>query len=383
MKIIFNRQKLINDISPLLCAVTSHALNQATDGILILAEEPDDIMLITYDLEKGVREKVEGEVLEGGSYVINAQKFYSTLKVLDGESVTLTVERDLKVKIESGNSLYTMSARPAADFPEMQKQNTENGIIIKTGDLRAMMVKTMYAMGINDQRPVLNGIYFYATENNLLAVACDSFKLAKCISHIDIKNNSTKEPLRYRMLLPQRTVGELVKMLPDDDETTVLIKISRAQAQFFFGSFVLFTRLVEGEYIDYDRIILKNHKIKVRVDRRALLGALERAAIITEERIIGSGRTHVKLNFQGNVLNVNATSSLGSCNEDIPIEHEGDDVLIGFNNRYLIDSVKACSTDVIEISMTTALTSVNITPVDPDESIEELFFLLPIRMKDL
>jgi DNA polymerase-3 subunit beta len=140
--------------------------------------------------------------------------------------------------------------------------------------------------------------------------------------------------------------------------------------------------LIDGEYIEYDRVIISSHRIGVEVDRNALLSALDRAALITEERIAGSVRSHVKLQIEGDLLKIFANSTAGSTYDELPIEHEGDDLIIAFNNRYLIDSLRSCTADRVKISMTSALTSINIEPAEKEDDHSELFFLLPVRMKE-
>ena len=118
------------------------------------------------------------------------------------------------------------------------------------------------------------------------------------------------------------------------------------------------------------------------MDREELLSALERAALVTEERIAGNTRSHVKLDVSGHLLAISANSAIGSTYDEVEIIHEGNDMFIAFNNRYLIDSVRACNSERIKVSLSTALSSINIEPVDGTENEEDLFMLLPVKMKD-
>jgi DNA polymerase-3 subunit beta len=127
---------------------------------------------------------------------------------------------------------------------------------------------------------------------------------------------------------------------------------------------------------------MSSHKISVKLDRRELISALERAALVTEEKIAGSVRSHVKLDVSQDVLKISAVSSAGSTYDELFIDHKGDDLLIAFNNRFLIDSIKACSDEKIILSMSSPLTSMNIEPADKEEDSEEIFMLLPVRMKE-
>ena len=384
MKIIFNRQKISNEITPLMCAVSGKSTLTAIEGILIEAKKPDICIMTTYDLDKGVRITVEATVLEEGTYIINAQKFCQTLKVMNSEEITLTVDQKLAVCIESGKSSYKMSALPASDFPQIPTLTAALGFSLRQSVLKEMFSQTMYAMGVNDQRLILNGTYLRVTNEKLMLVTCDSFKLAKCVRTTDIGNeNRDKEDVSFLFIIPNKTVNELYKLLVSDDEDAIVkIYYMRKYIIVELNGITFFSRLVEGEYIDFNRIIIKNHTVKISMDKEDLLSALERAALVTEERIAGNTRSHVKLDVNGHLLAISANSAIGSTYDEVEIAHEGGDMFIAFNNRYLIDSVRACRADRLTISLSSALTSINIEPEENEEGCEDIFMLLPVRMKD-
>ena len=384
MKIIFNRQKILNEITPLMCAVSGKATLSAIEGILIEATAPDTCVMTTYDLEKGVRITVEATVLEEGTYIINAQKFFQTMKVMNSDEITLTVDQKLSVCIESGKSSYKMSALPASDFPQIPTLKSQLGFSLRQSVLKEMFSQTMYAMGVNDQRQILNGTYLRVTDEKIMLVTCDSFKLAKCIRTTDIGNeNRDHEDVSFLFIIPNKTVNELYKLLSTDDEDAIVkIYYMRKYIIIELNGIIFFSRLVEGEYIDFNRIIIKNHTVKISMDKDELLSALERAALVTEDRIAGNTRSHVKLDINGHLLAISANSAIGSTYDEVEIVHEGGDMFIAFNNRYLIDSVRACRADRLTISLSSALTSINIEPEQNEEGSEDIFMLLPVRMKD-
>lgn len=381
MKIVFNRQEICNAVAPLMCAVSGKSTLTAVEGILFEAKEDNTCVLTTFDLEKGVRLTINAQVEEEGSYIINAQKFVQTIRVMEGETVTLTVNQKLGAEIVSANSSHKMNALSGADFPEIPRLTSQNGFKIKQCVLKEMLSKVMYAMGVNDQRPVLNGCHFKIAGNTLHLVSCDSFKLAKCNVTTEIDAFTAQGNSDFSFIIPCKTVNELYRMLDNDEQATVTVYTSRKNIVFDLDSMVFFSRLIDGEYIDYNRIIIKTHKIEIVLDRAVLIGALERAALVTEERIAGSVRSHVKLTVEGDYLKISAVSSAGSTYEELYIQHEGDDLVIAFNNRYLIDSLRSCTADKVRISMTSALSSINIEPAEQSED-KELFLLLPVRMKD-
>ncbi len=392
MKIIFNRSKISSDIAPLMVAVSGRSTLSAIEGILIEAKFPDTCTMTTFDLEKGVRLTVEAKVIEEGCYIINAQKFVQTLKVMDGEEVTLTVDQKMVACIFSGRSSHKMSALAGEDFPAIPDLVSDRSFIIGQAVVKKMMNQVSFAMGTNDQRAVLNGTYFKVTDDTLMMVSCDSFKLAKCRAKTELvnKNQNGNAHLEYAFIVPVKTVNELNKLISDDEEALMQIYVTRKHIVFLIGELTFFSRLIDGEYIDYDRIIMTNHKIKVKVDRRELISALERAALVTEERIAGSVRSHVKLDVAGGCMKISAISSAGSTYDELTVEQNGEDILIAFNNRFLIDSIRSAGSNELILSMSSPLTSMNIEPFSCYEAKkngeeldeEEIFMLLPVRMKD-
>ena len=385
MKIIFNRSAVSAAVAPLMCAVSGKSTLSTIEGILIEAKFPDTCILTTYDLEKGVRITLEAKVLEEGKYIINAQKFNQTLRVMDGEEITLSVDSKLVATIVSGRSSHRMNALPGEDFPSIPELVSDRSFIVSQSVLKNMLAQVDFAMGVNDQRAVLNGTYFKITDDSVMLVSCDSFKLAKCSQKTELTNKNTNgnEHLEYTFIVPAKTVNELSRLLEDDGDALTQIYVTRKHIVLLIGELTFFSRLIEGEYIDYDRIIMKNHKISVVVDKKEIISALERAALVTEEKIAGSVRSHVKLEVVEDVLKISAVSSAGSTYDELFIEHAGDNISIAFNNRYLTDSIKACRGERIHLTMSSPLTSMNIEPVVDEESdTEEIFMLLPVRTKD-
>ncbi len=384
MKLVFRNDIINAAVVPLLSGVANKVTLAATGGILIEATLPNTCILTTYDLEKGVRVTVDADVIEPGRAIISAAKFSQIMRVMDGESITLTVDSRLSASIVSGRASHTLTALPAEDFPDIPRLSSKTGFVASRSVLRSMMSKCMYAMGVNDQRPVLNGLFFHIENGRLKTVSCDSFKMATCMTAATLSGLEEDAPVETcRFILPNKSVGELYKLLNDKDEdSTVTIYVGRKNIIFVIGDIIFFTKLIDGEYIDYNRIILRNHRIFVTVNRDAMISALEHAALITEEKIAGSIRSHVRLEIEGSALKISATSGTGSAYDELMIDHEGDDLIIAFNNRYLIDSLRACDAETVRLSLSTALTSMNIEPADPDTVDEDLFMLLPVRMKE-
>ena len=382
MKIVFNRQEISNKISPIMSVVSGKSTLTAVEGILIEANSPDSCTLTAFDLEKGMKITVEAEVLEQGSYIINAQKFNQTLKVMDGEEITLTVDSRLTATFECGKSSHKTGALRAEEFPEIPDLVTEKGFVVKENALKTMLSKVSYAMGVNEPRPVLNGCFVKTEADKINIVACDGFKLAVCSYAAELKKLANSDRgVEYSFIIPVKSVNELTKLLSDNEDDEVTVYMSHKNMVVVFDDLIFFTRLINGEYVDYNRIIIKNHKITVKAQKQEIIAALEKAALITEERIAGSVRSHVRVEVAGDVMKVSAVSAAGSIYDEFEIDHEGDDLSIAFNNRFLIDSIRACRSQTVKISMSSPLMSINVEPCDEEEG-SELFMLLPVRTRE-
>ena len=383
MKIVFDRKMLVNAFPPLLSAVCNHPTIASTEGVLIEAKDDGQCILTTYDTEKGIRLSVDAKVYSAGSCIINAQKFQQVIRVMEGDELELDVDEKLAVKISSGKATHRMSAISPKDFPTLPDIVRDRGFVISQPMLKKLVNKTAHAMGNDDTRRILNGIYFHVNAEQLTLVSCDSFKLAKCIRSVQLENKSAPDRVfDYKFIVPVKTINELLKLLEDGEDDYATVYCTKRYIIFIIGEITFFSRLIDGDYIDYNRIIVKDHKIFMTVDRNAFISALERAALVTEERIKGYNRSHVKLELVKDIIKISSNSAAGATYDEINIDHEGEDLLIAFNNRYLIDSVRACGGEKIKISLSSSLTSINIQPCEQNEGDDEIFMLLPVRMKE-
>ena len=171
MKVIFNRSAVSAAVAPLMCAVSGKSTLSTIEGIMIEAKMPDTCIMTTYDLEKGVRITIEAKVIEEGCYIINAQKFNQTLRVMEGEEVTLTVDEKLTACIFSGRSSHKMNALKGSDFPSIPDLVSDRSFIIGQAVVKKMIGQVSFAMGVNDQRNVLNGTYCKITDDSIMMVS--------------------------------------------------------------------------------------------------------------------------------------------------------------------------------------------------------------------
>ncbi|MEE0969466.1 MAG: DNA polymerase III subunit beta [Clostridia bacterium] len=384
MKIIFDRSKMASALTPLMATVGSRSTLPAIEGILIEAKAPDSLTLTTYDIEKGMRTTIEAEVLEDGYFIVNAQKLNKALYVMESDKIVFTVDEKFRATLKSGKAVISMNALDGEDFPSVPSLKSEMGFYISQKLLRRMLQKIGHAMAQTSERQVLNGCFVHVEDDSIVIVSCNGHKLATCKTKTSIKKGNEKDSyISYSFILPYKTVGELLKLLSDDEEAITRIFLMRKHIVFEIGNIVFFSRLIEGEYVDYERLIITSHKINVDIDKEELMAALERAALITEEKIAGRLSAYVKLTLEDEYLEISAASVNGSSHDEMKVVHDGEDIVIAFNNRYLIDSLRSCDSEKVRFSMSSPLTGMNVTPVNEDgDTTEELYMIQPIRMND-
>ena len=254
-----------------------------------------------------------------------------------------------------------------------------NNFCLESGILKGLINKTSHSIAVQDLRPMLCGGYFEIDNDRITVVACDSYTLAKC--EVISKINQSEENLSLSFIVPGKSLNELQKLLPDGEDV-VSISLARKHIIFNIGEIIFFSRLIDSDYIDYKRIIPKDQPINVVISRNEMIEGLERAALVSEDKSAGSVRSYVKCSFEDNLLKLSSTSINGNVYDEISCEHSGGKIEIGFNCRYLLESLRAATTEKVRIKLISPLMSMTIEPENFDENDNFLYMVLPVKMKD-
>ncbi len=377
MKIIFEKNILNSVLTAAMSAVSTKNIIPATAGILVTTKGNDSVTVTAYDLEKGITTTIPAKVLEEGEYVINAIRLNQIVKTLSDGDITIEVDEKCMTKITNGRSEFSMPALPGSDFPSTPTVDSGKELTIPQSVMKAMISRTIFAVAQTDQRPIYCGVYFEVKGSKIVAVSCDSFRLAYTEQECDIKKNEEASS-DMSFIVPGKTLIELMKFLNDSDEEFVNIRIGSKHALFNIENLTFFTRLLEGQYIDYNRYIPKDNNIFVKVNTDEFMDSLERAALISEEK--AQVRNFVKCNFNDNILVITANAVSGNVYDEVAIEKNGADLEIAFTCRYLLEALRVCGVEKIKLSMSGPLRAMVIEPVEEEKS-KFLFVTLPTRMK--
>jgi DNA polymerase-3 subunit beta len=385
MKITFQKHILEEVVNDSMCSVSDKNTIPVVEGIRFKTEEDGTCSITTYDLEKGFQASVECDIAEGGNYVINAQKLNRIIKFMPDQYITLTVTPNCNVVITSGLSKFELHAMEGESFPSLPDLTGEVGFTVTGNILKKMISQVFFAIAVTDQRPVLCGALFEITNSQLKVVACDGNRLAVREKICMLENTDQQGgELDCSFVVPGKTLSQLLRLISDDE--TVNIQLSRKHVIFRMDGKLFFSRLIDSDYIDYQRVIPKTKPITVKVDRMGLISSLERASLVTEDKALGQAKSYVRCAFEDSKLKISSVSVTGSVYDELGIAKEGDNIIIGFNCRYLLDALKAADGQTVSITLNSPLMSIVITPVaaeDAEPSDEDfLYMVCPVKMKE-
>jgi DNA polymerase-3 subunit beta len=335
---------------------------------VLIRKTGGSVQLTTSDLEIQIRTTAE---LDGdsGSFTttVGARKLIDILRTMPSDQTVSIESSQNKLLLKGGKSRFTLQTLPAEDFPLVQEAPSFGPVFaVPQKTLKDLLNQVSFAMAVHDIRYYLNGILFVAEGKQLSLVATDGHRLAFASSTLDV------EVPRQEVILPRKTVLELQRLL-SDAEGAIEMQFASNQAKFAFGGMEFVTKLVEGKFPDYNRVIPKNHKNSVTLGRAPLLASQQRTAILTSEKFKG-----VRLNLEPGTLRVASNNAENEeAVDELDIDYGGDAFEIGFNVTYLIDALANMDQDMVKIDLADANSSALITI---PENANFKYVVMPMRI---
>ena len=322
---------------------------------VLMRKTGDEIEFTTSDLEIQVRTSATLGGDEGNfSTTVGARKLIDILRSLPADQVVTLSAAANKLTLTGGKSRFTLQTLPADDFPLVNEAvDFGPAFSVPQKTLKTLINQVHFAMAVHDIRYYLNGILFVAEGRQLTLVATDGHRLGLAQSQLE-----TDIP-KQEVILPRKTVLELQRLLKDED-TAIEMRFAGNQARFNFSGMEFVTKLVEGKFPDYNRVIPKNHKNAVILGRATLLASLQRAAILTSEKFKG-----VRVNIEPGLLRIaSSNAEQEEAKEEIEIDYNGDSIEVGFNVTYLMDALSNIAQDMVKIELQDGNASALITVPD-------------------
>ena len=343
MKIHTTKDNLLKGIQIVQNAVSSKNTLPILSHILIEAKK-NEIRLTATDLEIGISMKVEGEVIEEGSFTVPARKFSEIVKELPSEaSIHITLKKGQSVNIEAGKSFFKLMGLAREDFPQLPEvpSNSKSGELVKIPQkkMKSMIQLTSFAMSHDETRYILNGILFSFKDKTLKLVATDGRRLA-----IIQKDLPELGSLKKDVIIPMKTIQELNRNLGEDGDVTFYFKENQVLVNL--GPIHITSRLIEGEYPNYEQVIPKKTKEEVSLNTQDFLQATRRASILTSQ-----DSQSVKINIiKDRMIITKSTPELGEAREELEVDYKGGEFVIGFNPSFLIDVLKNVQEENVKFS---------------------------------
>ncbi len=366
-----DRKTLLSAIMPALAASSNKSTLPALEGLLFELKG-SELSVCGYDLEKGV--KTNTTVLgEGdGAVILNAQKISAIIRNFPDCDISFEINEKNTVTISGGMSEFSVHALSPEAFPNLPELSGDKSFRINAGLLKEIISSTYFAVAQTDARPILTGEYFEIKGDTLTVVALDNHRLALREETSAVAAGSVGE---MSFIVPGKSIYEFSKLLNDNNEI-VVVELTGKHIIMKVGSTVFFSRLIEGEFFEYRKAIPTQNKIFVKVDTGLFIDSVERASLLIDDKLI----TPLKCSFKDGNLNVSCSTQYGRVNDNIPVSKEGEDIEIGFNNRYLLDALRACKDELILASLSSPLMSMVITPAVEKEGSRYLYLVLPMRL---
>jgi DNA polymerase-3 subunit beta len=310
---------------------------------VLLRKNGAQLELTTSDLEIQVRTHADLGGDEGPfATTVGARKLIDILRALPADQVVTLSSAQNKLTLQAGKSRFTLQTLPAEDFPLVSEAvDFGPSFSVPQKVLKDLINQVHFAMAVHDIRYYLNGILFIAEGTTLTLVATDGHRLGLAQATLE-----SEVPSKQEVILPRKTVLELQRLLKDED-TPIEMRFAGNQARFAFSGMEFVTKLVEGKFPDYNRVIPKSHRNSVTLGRVPLLGCLQRAAILTSEKFKG-----VRVNIEPGVLRIaSSNAEQEEAKEELEVDYDGDAIDIGFNVTYLIDVLSNVSHDMVKIEL--------------------------------
>lgn len=366
MKLTFKKDTLLNGINIVLKAVPSKTTMPILECILIDAST-DEIKLTANDMELGIETKVEGKILEKGKIALDAKLFSEIIRKLSSADSVVSITSDEKFNtiISCENSVFNIQGKDGEEFSYLPYIEKNKYIGLSQFSLKEIIRQTIFSISVNDSNKMMTGELFEVTGNELRVVSLDGHRMS--IRKIVLKD----EYENTKVIVPGKTLNEISKILTGDNEKEVLIFFSTNHILFEFDDTIVISRLIEGEYFKVDQMLSSDYETKVSVNKKEFMDCIERASILIRE----NDKKPIILSIEDLKMSLKLNSSFGTMNAEILIHKTGQDLMIGFNPKFLIDALRIIDDEDVSLYM--------MNPKSPcfikDEEENYIYLILPVN----
>jgi DNA polymerase-3 subunit beta len=369
MKFTITRESLQEGLVSVAASVPTKTTLPVLSNILVEAS-PDGVRLSGTDLDIAVSTVVPAEVDEEGAVTLPAKKLVEIVRELPSAAVRLTAAGEQRVQLECGRSKFKLLGIPKEEFPSFPPVDFTDSWTVTSSDLQKLINHVAFAASTEESRPILNGVLWELRADHMRMVATNGHRLARMDVPISSGNASSD------LIVPPKALEQVRRLFGPADE----IEIARSDNHLGFrcGSTLVFTRLIEGPYPNYEQVIPKENDKEATIEKHALTSALRRVGVVA------SDQTHrVRLGFGPGTLTFSvSTPDLGEAQDEIAVSYGGEELEIGFNANYLLDILKYMPTDEVKLTFKAPERAATIEPAEWDDPAAYLCLVMPLRLLD-
>ena len=340
MKLVFTKSNLNKAVGIVMKAVPTRTTMNILECILIDATT-NEIKFTGNDMELGIETIVEGEIIEKGKIAIDAKLFSEIVRKLPDNDITLTTDSNNNALITCEKSKFNIAGKSGDDFSYLPAIIKDKMITLSQFQLKEVINQTIFSIAINDNNKMMTGELFDINGEEFKIVSLDGHRIS--IRKIQLKNSYSPK----KVVVPGKTLNEVSKILPGDADSDVTISFTEKHIVFEFDKTVVVSRLIEGEYFKIDQMLSSDYETKVRVNKKEFLSCIDRATLLVKE----GDKKPIIVNITDSGMELKINSALGSMNEEIDIQKQGKDLMIGFNPKFLIDALRVIDDEEVDLYM--------------------------------
>ncbi len=365
MKIQCLKGDLLNGVNIVLKAVPVKSTMPILECLII--EVSDDIIKLTAnDMELAIETVVKGTILEKGTVALNAKIFSEIVRRLPENEVSITTDENYITEIICEKAKFSISGRSGDEFPSLPNIEKENSIVLSQFTLKEIIRQTVFSISDNESNKIMTGELFEIKNNELRVISLDGHR-------ISIRKVLMKDSYEDRkVIVPGKTLNEISKILSGEASAMVNIFFTDKHALFEFDNTLVLTRLIDGEYYRIDQMLSSDYETKVTINKKELQSCIERASLLIRE----TDKKPIIINIINNNLELKINTAIGSMNEEIDIELEGKDILIGFNPKFILDALRVIDDETVDIYLINAKAPCFIR----DKEQSYIYLILPVNI---
>ena len=364
MKLVCSKSNLLKSVNIVLKAIPGKTTMPILECILIDAST-NNIKFTANDMELGIETIVDGTILEKGIVAIDAKIFSDIIRKLPDNDVTIETDGNLTTTITCEKATFSISGQSGEEFSYLPYVERDNHIVVSQFTLKEVIRQTIFSIAANENNKMMTGELFEVKGDMLRVVSLDGHRIS--IRKIELK----EEYSDIKVVVPGKTLIEISKILSGETEDEVSIFFTKNHIVFEFDDTVVVSRLIEGEYFRIDQMLSSDYETKIQVNKKELLDCIDRATLLVKE----SDKKPIILSITDDNIELKIQSQIGSMDEEIDINKEGKDIMIGFNPRFLIDALRVIDDETVDIYL--------MNPKAPcfirDEQQSYIYLILPVN----